>query len=145
MNRCTSLYLHTNIHTYIMQTYIHANIHKHPYSNMQIHVYTHIHKYIYTYIHMWHGPLRSIWRSPLAIPTTYFREPTLNLKPYEIYNPTLKRFFVFHFLFPLPLCAFTLFHICNLHVLYSNNLLRNSTNNKTALSFRYSQDFYGKI
>ena len=63
-----------------------------------------------------------------------------------IYNPTLKRFFVFHFLFPFVLCAFLLFHIFNLHFLSSNNPLRNSTNNKIAFfPFIISKDFYGKI
>ena len=38
-----------------------------------------------------------------------------------IYNPTLKRFFVFHFLFSVLLCAFLLFRIFNLHFLSSNN------------------------
>lgn len=63
-----------------------------------------------------------------------------------IYNPTLKRFFVFHFLFPFLLCGFLLFHIFNLHFLSSNNPLRNSTNNKIAFfPFIISKDFYGKI
>lgn len=63
-----------------------------------------------------------------------------------IYNPTLKRFFVFHFLFPFLLCAFLLFHIFNLHFLSSNNPLRNSTNNKIAFfPFIICKDFYGKI
>ena len=49
-----------------------------------------------------------------------------------VYNPTLKRFSVFHFLFPFLLCGFLLYHIFNLHFLSSNNPNRNSTNNKTA-------------
>merc|ERR1712077_16827 len=62
------------------------------------------------------------------------------------YNPTLKRFFLFHFLLPFLLCAFLLFHIFNLHFLSSNNPLRNSTNNKIAFfPFIISKDLYGKI
>ena len=50
-----------------------------------------------------------------------------------VYNPTLKRFFVFHFLFPFLLCGFLLYHIFTLHFLSSNNPNRNSTNDKIAL------------
>ena len=35
-----------------------------------------------------------------------------------VYNPTLKKFFVFHFLL---LCGFLLYHIFHLHCLSSNN------------------------
>merc|ERR1711976_1066799 len=49
---------------------------------------------------------------------------------HSINNPTLKRFFVFHFLFPFLLCGFVILHIFNLHFLSSNNPLRNNTNNK---------------
>jgi ubiquinol-cytochrome c reductase cytochrome b subunit len=63
-----------------------------------------------------------------------------------IYNPTLKRFFVFHFLFPFLLCGSTIFHIFNLHFLSSNNPLRNSTNNKIPFyPFIISKDLYGNI
>lgn len=63
-----------------------------------------------------------------------------------IYNPTFKRFFVFHFLFPFLLCGFLVYHIFNLHFLSSNNPLRNSTNNKIAFfPFIISKDLYGKI
>ena len=41
-----------------------------------------------------------------------------------IYNPTLKRFFIFHFVFPFLLCGFLVLHIFNLHFLSSNNPLR---------------------
>ena len=47
-----------------------------------------------------------------------------------VYNLTLKRFVVFHCLFPFILCGVVLYHIVNLHFLYSNNPLSNSTNNK---------------
>ncbi len=63
-----------------------------------------------------------------------------------IYNPTLKRFFVFHFLFPFLLCGLVWIHIFNLHFLSSNNPLRNSTNNKIPFyPFIISKDFYGNI
>jgi ubiquinol-cytochrome c reductase cytochrome b subunit len=63
-----------------------------------------------------------------------------------IYNPTLKRFFVFHFLFPFLLCGSTIIHIFNLHFLSSNNPLRNSTNNKIPFyPFIISKDLYGNI
>ena len=63
-----------------------------------------------------------------------------------IYNPTLKRFFIFHFVFPFLLCGFLILHIFNLHFLSSNNPLRNSTNNKIPFfPFIISKDFYGNI
>ena len=46
-----------------------------------------------------------------------------------VYNPTLKRFFLFHFIFPFLLCGFRILHLFYLHFLSSNNPLRNSTNN----------------
>ena len=63
-----------------------------------------------------------------------------------VYNLTLKRFFVFHFLVPFLLCGFLLCHFLNLHFLSSNNQLSNSTNNKIVFfPFIISKDFYGKI
>ena len=63
-----------------------------------------------------------------------------------VYNLTLKRFFVFHFLFPFLLCGFLLYHIFNLHFLSSNNQLSNYTNNNIVFfPFIISKDFYGKI
>merc|ERR1712037_573593 len=47
-----------------------------------------------------------------------------------VYNPTLKRFFIFHFILPFLLCGFRILHLFYLHFLSSNNPLRNSTNNK---------------
>jgi ubiquinol-cytochrome c reductase cytochrome b subunit len=47
-----------------------------------------------------------------------------------LYNPTLKRFFLFHFLFPFLLCGFRILHLFYLHFLSSNNPLRCNTNNK---------------
>ena len=49
---------------------------------------------------------------------------------YYVYNPTLKRFFVFHFLFPFLKLSFVILHIFNLHFLSSNNPLSWGTNNK---------------
>merc|ERR1711902_325960 len=61
-------------------------------------------------------------------------------------NPTLKRFFIFHFLFPFLLCGFTILHLFYLHFLSSNNPLRNSTNNKIPFfPFIYQKDFFGFI
>merc|ERR1712137_1313538 len=65
---------------------------------------------------------------------------------YCIHNPTLKRFFVFHFLLPFLLLALLILHIFNLHFLSSNNPLRNSTNNKIPFyPFIISKDLYGNI
>merc|ERR1711982_91117 len=49
---------------------------------------------------------------------------------YCVHNPTLKRFFVFHFLLPFLLCGFVILHIFYLHFHSSNNPLRLNTNNK---------------
>ena len=49
-----------------------------------------------------------------------------------VYNPTLKRFFIFHFILPFLLCGFRILHLFYLHFLSSNNPLRNSTNIWTA-------------
>ena len=38
-----------------------------------------------------------------------------------VYNPTLKRFFLFHFQFPFLLCGFRILHLFYLHFLSSNN------------------------
>ncbi len=65
---------------------------------------------------------------------------------YYVYNPTLKRFFVFHFLFPFLKLSFVILHIFNLHFLSSNNPLSWGTNNKIPfLPFIISKDFYGNI
>ena len=60
-----------------------------------------------------------------------------------VYNPTLKRFFLFHFQFPFLLCGFIIIHLFYLHFLSSNNPLRNTINNKIPF-FPYiiSKDFY---
>merc|ERR1712014_51065 len=61
-----------------------------------------------------------------------------------VYNPSLKRFFSFHF--PFLLCGFRILHLFYLHFLSSNNPLRNSTNNKIPFfPFIYQKDFFGFI
>merc|ERR1711879_511792 len=63
-----------------------------------------------------------------------------------ISNPTLKRFFLFHFLFSFLLCGFRILHLFYLHFLSSNNPLRNSTNNKIPFfPFIFLKDFCGFI
>lgn len=65
---------------------------------------------------------------------------------YYIYNPTLKRFFIFHFLLPFILCGFIIIHLFYLHLLSSNNPLRNSTNNKIPFfPFIFQKDLFGLI
>merc|ERR1712107_434059 len=49
---------------------------------------------------------------------------------YCVHNPTLKRFFLFHFLLPFLLCGFVVLHLFYLHFHSSNNPLRLNTNNK---------------
>merc|ERR1712190_414702 len=65
---------------------------------------------------------------------------------YCVHNPTLKRFFIFHFLLPFILCGFTILHIFYLHLLSSNNPLRNSTNNKIPFfPYIFQKDVFGFI
>merc|ERR1711959_103628 len=49
---------------------------------------------------------------------------------HHVYNPTLKRFFLFHFQFPFFFCGFIILHLFYLHFHSSNNPLRLNTNNK---------------
>ena len=49
---------------------------------------------------------------------------------YYVYNPTLKRFFIFHFLLPFILLIFIIIHIFYLHLYSSNNPLKLNINNK---------------
>merc|ERR1712010_286217 len=49
---------------------------------------------------------------------------------YCLHNPTLKRFFLFHFQLPFFLCGFIILHLFYLHFHSSNNPLRLNTNNK---------------
>merc|ERR1712019_114211 len=65
---------------------------------------------------------------------------------YCLHCPTLKRFFVFHFILPFLLCGFLFLHLFYLHFLSSNNPLRNSTNNKIPFfPFIFLKDFFGLI
>merc|ERR1712170_319828 len=49
---------------------------------------------------------------------------------YCVHNPTLKRFFIFHFLLPFVLLIFIIIHIFYLHLYSSNNPLKLNINNK---------------
>ena len=60
--------------------------------------------------------------------------------------PTLKRFFLFHFLFPFLLCGFRILHLFYLHFHSSNNPFRLNTNNKIPFfPFIFLKDFFGFI
>merc|ERR1712070_451139 len=59
-------------------------------------------------------------------------------------NPTLKRFFVFHFLLPFIIFGFIISHLYYLHFLSSNNPLGFNTNNKIPFfPFILLKDFFG--
>jgi ubiquinol-cytochrome c reductase cytochrome b subunit len=62
-----------------------------------------------------------------------------------VYNPTLNRFFVLHFILPFLMMGFLLFHIFYLHLLGSSNPLGSiNTNNKvTFFSYILNKDIYG--
>merc|ERR1712137_512413 len=61
-----------------------------------------------------------------------------------VYNPTLKRFFHFHFQLPFLLCGFIILHLFYLHFHSSNNPLRLNTNNKIPFfPFIFQKDFFG--
>ena len=63
-----------------------------------------------------------------------------------VYNPTLKRFFLFHFQFPFFFCGFIILHLFYLHFHSSNNPLRLNTNNKIPFfPFIFLKDFFGFI
>merc|ERR1712115_169827 len=65
---------------------------------------------------------------------------------YCVHNPTLKRFFLFHFQFPFFLCGFIIVHLFYLHLHSSNNPLRLNTNNKIPFfPFIFIKDFFGFI
>merc|ERR1711904_620032 len=65
---------------------------------------------------------------------------------YCVYNPTLKRFFLFHFQLPFLLCGFIILHLFYLHFHSSNNPLRLNTNNKIPFfPFIFLKDFFGLI
>merc|ERR1712019_26637 len=65
---------------------------------------------------------------------------------YCVHNPTLKRFFIFHFLLPFLLCGFRILHLFYLHFHSSNNPFRLNTNNKIPFfPFIFLKDFFGLI
>merc|ERR1712190_96568 len=62
---------------------------------------------------------------------------------YCVHNPSMKRFFSFHFQLLFLLCGFVILHLFYLHFLSSNNPLRNSTNNKIPFfPFIFLKDFF---
>merc|ERR1711982_52370 len=65
---------------------------------------------------------------------------------YCVHSPTLKRFFLFHFVLPFLLCGFAVLHLFYLHFHSSNNPLRLNTNNKIAFfPFIFLKDLFGLI
>merc|ERR1712117_510988 len=65
---------------------------------------------------------------------------------YCVHNPSLKRFFLFHFQLPFLLCGFIILHLFYLHFHSSNNPLRLNTNNKIPFfPFILIKDFFGFI
>merc|ERR1712196_46154 len=65
---------------------------------------------------------------------------------YGVYNPTLKRFFLFHFQLPFLFSGFIILHLFYLHFHSSNNHLRLNTNNKIPFfPFIFLKDFLGLI
>merc|ERR1712093_177588 len=61
-----------------------------------------------------------------------------------VYNPTLKRFFLFHFCLPFLVLGFVVLHFFYLHFLSSNNPLRLNTNNKIPFfPFIFQKDIFG--
>merc|ERR1711967_57953 len=65
---------------------------------------------------------------------------------YCVHCPTLKRFFLFHFIFPFLLCGFLFLHLFYLHFLSSNNPLRLNTDTKIPFfPFIFLKDLFGLI
>merc|ERR1712193_262 len=65
---------------------------------------------------------------------------------YCVYSPTLKRFYLFHFVLPFLLCGFACLHLFYLHYHSSNNPLRLNTNNKVPFfPFIFIKDFFGLL
>merc|ERR1711920_1035428 len=65
---------------------------------------------------------------------------------YCVHNPTLKRFFLFHFMLPFLLLGFLFLHLFYLDFHSSNNPLRLNTNNKIPFfPFIFIKDFFGFI
>merc|ERR1712115_215353 len=62
---------------------------------------------------------------------------------YCVHSPTLKRFFLFHFVLPFILLGFLILHIFYLHFHSSNNPLRLNTNNKIPFfPFIFLKDYF---
>merc|ERR1711966_547464 len=65
---------------------------------------------------------------------------------YCVHSPTLKRFFLFHFIMPFLLYGFLILHLFYLHFHSSNNPLRLNTNNKIRFfPFIFHKDLFGLI
>merc|ERR1711957_465282 len=65
---------------------------------------------------------------------------------YCVYSPTLKRFFLFHFILPFLLFNFLILHLFYLHFNSSNNPLKLNTNNKIPFfPFIFLKDFFNLI
>merc|ERR1711907_109051 len=65
---------------------------------------------------------------------------------YCVHSPTLKRFFVFHFVLPFVLLGFVVLHLFYLHYHSSNNPLRINTNNKIPFfPFVFIKDFFSLL
>merc|ERR1711976_1036994 len=65
---------------------------------------------------------------------------------YYVYNPTLKRFFLFHFIMPFLLYGFLIIHLFYLHFHSSNNPLKLNTNNKIPFfPFIFHKDLFGFV
>merc|ERR1711942_477260 len=63
---------------------------------------------------------------------------------FYISNPTLKRFFIFHFILPFIVCGFIIIHFYYLHYLSSNNSLGYNINNKILFfPFELIKDIFG--
>merc|ERR1712066_676081 len=61
-------------------------------------------------------------------------------------NPSLSRFFVFHFLLPFVILGFIFIHIFYLHQISSSNPLGYNTNNKIPFfPFIFSKDYFSFI
>ena len=66
---------------------------------------------------------------------------------FYISSPTLKRFFIFHFISPFIICGIIIIHVYYLHYLSSNNSLGYNINNIKILfvSFINYKDIFGLL
>merc|ERR1712147_46962 len=65
---------------------------------------------------------------------------------YCVHSPTLKRFFLFHFIMPFLLYGFLILHLFYLHFHSSNNPLKLNTNNKIPFfPFIFHKDLFGLV